>query len=215
MTALGLLQIVFYIVVLVALAKPLGTFMAAVYEGQRTFLSPLLRPLEGLIYRVAGVDEKAETGWKRYALGVMLVNLVGFLVVYLLQRLQGVLPLNPQDFRRRQRGLLVQHRGELCHQYQLAGLRRRIDDELPHADAGSRGAEFPFRRHRHGRAGRIDSRFRAPPGGRDRQLLGGLHAQHGLHPAALGARFSPSSWRRRAWCRASSPIAQWRCSIQS
>ena len=98
MTAQGLLQIAVYIGILVALAKPLGAFMAAVYEGQRTFLSPVLRPLERAIYRLAGVDEKQETGWKRYALGVVLVNLVGFLVVYLLQRLQGVLPLNPQDF---------------------------------------------------------------------------------------------------------------------
>ena len=72
--------------------------MAAVYEGRRTFLSPVLRPLEALIYRVAGVDEKSEVGWKRYALGLLLLNLLGFVVVYLLQRLQGVLPLNPQNF---------------------------------------------------------------------------------------------------------------------
>jgi K+-transporting ATPase ATPase A chain len=98
MTAQGLLQVVVYLVVLVALARPLGAFMAAIYEGERTFLSPLLRPLEGLIYRVAGVDEKSEVGWKRYALGVMLVNLLGAIFVYLLQRLQGVLPLNPQAF---------------------------------------------------------------------------------------------------------------------
>jgi K+-transporting ATPase ATPase A chain len=98
MTAQGLFQVVVYIIVLVALAKPLGGFMAAVYEGQRTFLTPVLRPLESLIYRVSGVDENAEVGWKRYALGVMLVNLAGFAVVYLLQRLQGVLPLNPQHF---------------------------------------------------------------------------------------------------------------------
>ena len=98
MTAQGLLQVVFYIAVLVALAKPLGAFMAAVYEGRRTFLTPLVAPLERGIYRIAGVDAQAESGWKRYALGVMLVNLVGLVVVYLLQRLQGVLPLNPQHF---------------------------------------------------------------------------------------------------------------------
>ncbi|HLA72380.1 MAG TPA: potassium-transporting ATPase subunit KdpA [Steroidobacteraceae bacterium] len=98
MTGQGLLQVAFYLVVLVALAKPLGAFMATVYEGGRTFLSPVLRPLERLIYRLAGVDEKAETGWQRYALGVMLINVLGLIVVYLLQRLQGVLPLNPQSF---------------------------------------------------------------------------------------------------------------------
>jgi K+-transporting ATPase ATPase A chain len=98
MTAQGLLQVVFYIVLLVALVRPLGAFMAAVYEGRRTFLSPLVAPLERGIYRLAGIDARAETGWKRYALGVMLLNLVGLITVYLLQRLQGVLPLNPQNF---------------------------------------------------------------------------------------------------------------------
>jgi len=98
MSAQGTFQVLVYIATLVILAKPLGSFMAAVYEGRRTFLSPLLRPLEGFIYRVAGVDEKAEAGWQRYALGLLLVNLLGIVVVYLLQRLQGVLPLNPQHF---------------------------------------------------------------------------------------------------------------------
>ncbi len=98
MTAQSLLQVAVYIGILVALAKPLGTFMTAVYEGRRTFLSPLARPLERGIYRLAGVAEEQETGWKRYALGLLLVNFIGFIVVYLLQRLQGMLPLNPQDF---------------------------------------------------------------------------------------------------------------------
>jgi potassium-transporting ATPase potassium-binding subunit len=96
MTAHSLVEAALYIGVLVLLAKPLGTFMATVYEGRRNFLSPLFRPVERLIYRSAGIDEQRETGWQRYALGVLLVNFLGFLVVYLLQRLQGVLPLNPQ-----------------------------------------------------------------------------------------------------------------------
>jgi K+-transporting ATPase ATPase A chain len=98
MNASGILQIVLYMAVLVALAKPLGAFMAKVYQGERTFLSPLLAPLERAIYRLAGVDPAAESNWKRYTLGVLLFNLVGFVFVYLLQRLQGVLPLNPQGF---------------------------------------------------------------------------------------------------------------------
>jgi len=96
--ALGIFQIVFYMAVLVALAKPLGGFMAKVYQGERTFLSPLFGPLERGIYRLAGVDPAAESNWKRYTLGVLLFNLVGLVFVYLLQRLQGVLPLNPQGF---------------------------------------------------------------------------------------------------------------------
>ena len=95
MTSQALLQVVLYVAVLVALAKPLGIFMANVYEGRRTFLSPLLRPLERLIYKVAGIDEIGEAGWKRYTAGMLVFNLVGVVFVYLLQRLQGVLPLNP------------------------------------------------------------------------------------------------------------------------
>ena len=97
MTSQALLQVVLYIAVLVALAKPLGIFMANVFEGQRTFLSPVLRPVERLVYRVARIDEQSEVDWKRYTLGMLLFNLVGVLFVYLLQRIQGMLPLNPAD----------------------------------------------------------------------------------------------------------------------
>ena len=96
MTGQGLLQLALYVVVLVALVKPLGAYMAAVFQGERTFMSPLLGPVERLVYRVSGVDPAHESDWKRYALGVLLVNLLGFIAVYALQRMQGALPLNPQ-----------------------------------------------------------------------------------------------------------------------
>ena len=96
MTGQGLLQLALYVVVLVALVKPLGAYMAAVFQGERTFMSPLLGPVERLIYRISGVDPARESDWKRYAFGVLLVNLLGFIAVYALQRLQHVLPLNPQ-----------------------------------------------------------------------------------------------------------------------
>jgi K+-transporting ATPase ATPase A chain len=95
MTAQSWLQVALYVAVLVALAKPLGIFMANVYEGRRTFLSPILGPVERVVYHVAGVDATREVDWKRYTLGVLLVNFAGFVAVYLLQRLQGLLPLNP------------------------------------------------------------------------------------------------------------------------
>ena len=98
MNALGVVQILLYIAVLVALVKPLGTFMAKVYDGERTFLSPVLEPIERGIYRLAGIQPSVGSNWKRYALAVLLFNFIGFVVVYLLQRLQGVLPLNPQGF---------------------------------------------------------------------------------------------------------------------
>ncbi|MBK6351162.1 MAG: potassium-transporting ATPase subunit KdpA [Proteobacteria bacterium] len=96
MTGQGLLQLALYVVVLVALVKPLGAYMAAVFRGERTFLSPLLGPVERLIYRISGVDPAHESDWTRYAFDALLVNLLGFIAVYALQRLQHLLPLNPQ-----------------------------------------------------------------------------------------------------------------------
>jgi K+-transporting ATPase ATPase A chain len=90
------LQLAFYIVVLLALAKPLGLYMANVYEGKRTFLSPVLGWIERLTYRVSGVKPEEDMDWKRYLWAVLWFNLFGFVAVYGLQRLQDVLPLNPQ-----------------------------------------------------------------------------------------------------------------------
>jgi K+-transporting ATPase ATPase A chain len=98
MTGAAWLQLGLYVAALVLLAKPLGLYMAAVFEGRRTFLSPVLGGVERGIYRLAGIADKTETGWQRYTAAVLLVNLLGFVVVYALQRLQGVLPLNPQGF---------------------------------------------------------------------------------------------------------------------
>ena len=92
------LQLIFYMVVLIALVKPLGLFMARVYQGERTFLSPLMRPVEKVIYRLSGVRPDEEMNWKVYAFAMLLFNGLGLLVVYGLQRLQGFLPLNPQAF---------------------------------------------------------------------------------------------------------------------
>ncbi|MET0532724.1 MAG: potassium-transporting ATPase subunit KdpA [Steroidobacter sp.] len=98
MNMLGIMQIVIFAIVLTLLVKPLGNYMAKVYLGERTLLSPVLGPVERGIYRLCGVDANAESSWKRYAAGLLLFNFIGFVVVYLLQRLQGVLPLNPQGF---------------------------------------------------------------------------------------------------------------------
>jgi potassium-transporting ATPase potassium-binding subunit len=95
MTGNGILQIAFYLIVLLALAKPLGAYMARVYEGQPIVLDRILGWLERLIYRASGVVPGAEMGWKTYALTMLLFNLAGLLAVYALQRLQGLLPLNP------------------------------------------------------------------------------------------------------------------------
>ncbi len=96
MTTNGLLQIGFYLIVLIALAKPLGAYMARVYEGRPFGLDRVLGPFERLIYRLTGVRADEVMDWKVYAISMLLFSVVGWVFLYALQRLQGVLPWNPQ-----------------------------------------------------------------------------------------------------------------------
>jgi K+-transporting ATPase ATPase A chain len=99
MSAMGLIQIGLYFAALLALTRPLGAYMARVYEGKAVLLHRVLAPVERLFYRAAGVpdsDDAREMTWTRYAGAMLVFNAVGLVVVYALQRLQGVLPLNPQ-----------------------------------------------------------------------------------------------------------------------
>jgi K+-transporting ATPase ATPase A chain len=96
MTANGWLQIVIYSLLIIALTKPLGVYMARVFEGRRNFLSPVLRSVERAIYAVCGVDEKREQHWLTYTVAMLFFSIAGFVSLYALQRLQDVLPFNPQ-----------------------------------------------------------------------------------------------------------------------
>jgi K+-transporting ATPase ATPase A chain len=98
MTIMNWLQLGLYMLVLLLLVKPLGLYMARIYQDERTFLEPLLRPAERFIYRLAGVRAAEEMDWQMYAIAMLLFNFLGLLVVYALQRLQGFLPLNPQGW---------------------------------------------------------------------------------------------------------------------
>jgi len=96
MTLNGWLQILLFIAIIIAIAKPVGIFMTHVFNGERTFLHWALRPIERLIYRLTGVDEKREMRWTEYAAAMLLFSLVSLVLLYIIQRVQGYLPLNPQ-----------------------------------------------------------------------------------------------------------------------
>src|SRR6202521_382684 len=96
MTANGWLQIGFYLLVIFLLTKPVGIFMTRVFSREKTFLDPFLRPIERLLYRLTGVDEKHEMRWTEYAIAMLLFSVVSMLVLYFMQRLQAWLPWNPQ-----------------------------------------------------------------------------------------------------------------------
>src|SRR5207342_2077083 len=94
----GWLQILFYLAAILAVTRPLGRFMARVFNRERTWLDPVLRPIERLIYRSTGVDETHEMRWTEYAAAMLLFSVVSMLVLYLMQRVQQWLPWNPQGF---------------------------------------------------------------------------------------------------------------------
>ena len=95
----GWIQLLFFSIILLALTKPMGLYLVRVLDANgRTFLDPVLKPVERLIYRLTGIDPAKEQGWKGYAVSVLIFSLVTMLLTYLILRLQGVLPLNPQGF---------------------------------------------------------------------------------------------------------------------
>ena len=97
MTFIGWIQILLYCAIVVALVKPLGWYMTRVFNGERTFLSPVLRPVEAALYRLGGVDEKREQHWLTYTVAMLLFHVGGFLILYVLMRFQAVLPFNPAE----------------------------------------------------------------------------------------------------------------------
>src|SRR5579871_6608530 len=98
MTSAGILQIVVFLGVILLCTKPLGAFMARVFEGERTFLHPVLRWLEVLVYKLTGIREEVEQRWTHYTASLLSFSIFGFLLTYLIQRTQGFLPFNPQHF---------------------------------------------------------------------------------------------------------------------
>jgi K+-transporting ATPase ATPase A chain len=98
MTSIGVLQIIVFFGLILAVTKPVGLFMSHVFQGERTFLHPVLRPVEALVYRLCGVREDQEQRWTQYTASVLAFSFFAFLIPYAMMRLQGLLPLNPQGF---------------------------------------------------------------------------------------------------------------------
>src|SRR5215831_13912135 len=97
MTIEGWVQIALFSVIVILITRPLGGYMTRVFNGERTFLSPVLRPVERAVYWCCGVDEKEEQHWLTYAVAMLLFSIVGFVSLYALQRLLWYLPFNPQE----------------------------------------------------------------------------------------------------------------------
>ena len=119
----------------------MGLYLVRVLDvNGRTWLDPALKPVERLIYRVAGIDPAKEQDWIGYAVSVLIFSIVTLLLTYLILRLQGVLPLNPQSFSGVAGGPGLQYRRQFHHQHQLAELHRRKYHVLSVANGGPRVA---------------------------------------------------------------------------
>ena len=160
MTAIGWIQIILYCAIVVALVKPLGWYMTRVFNGERTFLSPVLRPVEAGIYWVGGVDEKREQHWLTYTVAMLLFHVGGFPDHLRPDAAAGLAAVQPGGAIRRRRRPVLQHRDLLHHQHQLAVLRRRKRAVLPDPDGRSDAPELPVGGDRHRAGGGADPRLR-------------------------------------------------------
>ena len=183
---------------LIALAIPLGRYMTGVMDGSSVVVRRIGRPIEAVLYKLAGVDPQAEMSWKHYALAVLAFNALGALAVYGFLRLQQWLPANPQGF-----GPMTPD-GAFNTAVSFV-TNTNWQDYTPEATvsyltqmAGLDRAELPVGRHGHRRRRRVDSRLRASYGGNHRQLLGRPDAHHALCARAARRRDRRSSSSARA-----------------
>src|SRR6202012_2951696 len=100
MTANGWLQFVVFFAVLLLLMRPLGLYIARVLEGAKTFLDPVLRPIERLTYRLSGIHADQEMSWQQYSIAMLIFSVVSLLLTYIIERAQALLPWNPQQIGR-------------------------------------------------------------------------------------------------------------------
>ena len=191
MTTANLLQYVVFLLIVGLLVKPVGAYLARVFSGQRTWLDPVLAPLERGIYRLAGVDPTADMDWKRYAQSFVAFGLGGTVLLYVVLRIQPFLHtvrsgVSARTAHARSRD---EHGDQLRHHDHVAGVRRRVDDELLQPGVRPHHTELPRRRGRSRGRHRVHPRPRAPADAVPRQLLGGRDARD-----PLGA---PAARRRR------------------
>ncbi len=202
MTINGWFQIAIFLALILAVTKPMGVFLTHVFNRERTFMDPVLRPVERLLYRLTGVDEDHEMKWTEYAFAMLLFSLVSMLLLYLIQRVQLLPAAESAEVCGGIAGAPgLQHGGFVHYQYQLAVVFRRVDHELLHPDGRPGVPQLRFRGDRHRAGHRLHSRHRAAADEDHRKLLG----RYGSLPAcgsccrsALSAR---CCWFRKAWCR--------------
>ena len=185
MSASGWIQSLLYVAVLLAITKPLGVYLYHVLDvNGKTFLDPLLRPVERLLYKLFGVNPQKEHDWKQYCVAMLMFSMATMVFTYAILRLQGHFPWHQyvdalSDKTRSQCGSFVQYGGKLYDQHQLAELRRRKHHVVFLADGGPGIAQLLVGGGGHRDRRRVGARHCQGQGENDRQFLGGP----GPHPS--------------------------------
>ena len=184
MTSIGILQILVFFGLILLVTKPVGLFMSRLFQGERTFLHPVFRPIEVLVYKLCGVREDQEQRWTQYTASLLAFSLFAFLFPYALMRLQGLLPLNPQGFGASQvspdqsfntaisfmtNTNWQWYSGESTMSY-LVQMAALAVQNFVSAAAGHRGRDC------------VDSRLRPSRDRQDRELLGRSDPRHAVRP---------------------------------
>lgn len=168
----AVLQYVLYLVALVALAIPLGTYIKKVMFGEKTFLSKILTPCENAVYRVMSVKKDEQMGWKKYAVSVLIFSGIGLIFLFLLQLLQGVLPGNPQGLPGVKWDLSFNTAASFVTNTNWQAYSGRIHLKLSYTGSRSYRAELCIRGNRYRRIVCVDSRLYEDQKRRSGQLLG-------------------------------------------
>ena len=184
MTVNGWLQILLFIGAVAAITRPAGRYMALVFAGERTWLDRVLRPVERGIYKLCRIDVDARDAVDGVRLVAACVQLRVDARLVCPSAPAGLAAVQPAGLRRGVSAFRVQHRLVIHHQYELAGVLRRIHHELSHADGRPRLSELRLRRGRHRAGGRLHPRHRPTRAGHDWQLLGGHDAVAALDSVA-------------------------------
>ena len=184
MTANGWLQFVVFFAVLLLLMRPLGLYIARVLEGEKTFLDPVLRPIERLLYRACGIQADQEMSWQQYSVAMLIFSFVSLLLTYIIERAQGLLPWNPQHLAGVAPATAFNTAASFTTNTNWQVYTPETTMSYFTQMAGSGVSQLSERGHRHRRRRRPGSRHRAQAIGHHRQLLGGYHAHHPVDPAA-------------------------------
>ena len=184
MTINGWIQIAIYCAIVVALVKPLGWLHDARLQRRAHLSDAGLRPVERGLYRLAGVDETREQDWLTYTVAMLLFHVGGFLMLYALLRLQGLLPFNPARHGGRARTLTFNTAISFTTNTNWQNYGGESTLSYLTQMVGPHPSEFPLGGDRHRARGRADPRLRPRLGQDHRQFLGRYHPLHALHPAA-------------------------------